>query len=153
MGCYLAESVGSRVHWLWDTARKSNGFLLSSTVSRSLQLLITLYHWSNSGGVFSKMYLSKIIEHFSQIENWKCHIFDFRLSSLNRITYCQTKINTGHNVKLTQNDAGDHPRRLALSGFKKVYKAYNNGFSLSKLHPKCQKITDILSMLLNVNFR
>ena len=26
-------------------------------------------------------------EHINQIENWKCHIFDFRLISLDRITY------------------------------------------------------------------
>ncbi len=34
MCCYLAGSVGSRQHWLWDTARKRNAFLLFSIVLR-----------------------------------------------------------------------------------------------------------------------
>ncbi len=37
--CDLAGSVGSREHWLWDTARKRNACLLLSIVLRIFQLL------------------------------------------------------------------------------------------------------------------
>ena len=50
MCCDLAESMGSWEHWWWDTARKRNDFFLFSVV------LIPTF--SDSSGVFSKMYLS-----------------------------------------------------------------------------------------------
>ena len=39
IGCDPAGSVGSREHWLWDTARKRNAVLLFSIVLRIFQLL------------------------------------------------------------------------------------------------------------------
>ena len=72
--CYdLTESVRSQEHWLRDIASKRNGFLLFSTVLR-IQV-----------GFPAKCTPSN--EHLNQIENWKCHMFDFRLISLDRITY------------------------------------------------------------------
>ncbi len=84
-----SKSVGSREHWLWDIARKRNAFLMFSTVLRILQLLITLSQWSDSGGVFSKMYLSKINPISLKLQsNRKLKIshVQFRLISLHSIT-------------------------------------------------------------------
>ena len=81
MCCNLAESFGSREHWLWDIARKRNKFLLFSIVLRILQLLITLepldwFRWGFQQNVPLQM-------------NRKCHMFEFWLISLDRITYCK----------------------------------------------------------------
>ncbi len=70
----------------WDIARKKNDFLLFSIVLWILQLLITLEPLVFLiQVVFSKMCISKWV--FKPIENWKCHIFDFGLISLDRTTY------------------------------------------------------------------
>ena len=58
MCCYLPGSVGSWEQWLWDTAWKGNAFLLFSIVFENLSIAVTWNHWSDSGWVFSKMYLS-----------------------------------------------------------------------------------------------
>ncbi len=85
MCCDLVESVRSWQHWLWDMARKRNDFLLLFWESFNCSLLWN--HW-NTGGVFRLMYSSH--EHFNQIENWKCHMFNFRLIALDHITYWST---------------------------------------------------------------
>ena len=86
---YVSQS--SRISWksgsidcdLWDIARKRNKFLLFSVVLRILQLLIMLEPLVHQVGFSSKMYLSKWA--LQAIENWKCHMFEFRLISLDRI--------------------------------------------------------------------
>ncbi len=83
MCCDLVESVGSGEHCLWDTSRKRNEFLLFSIVLRILQLLITLEPLAQVE--FSAKCTSQD-KHFNQIENWKCHMFEFWLISLDRIT-------------------------------------------------------------------
>ncbi len=85
MCCDLAGSVGSREHWLWDTARKRNAFLLFSIVLKSFNC----YSFGTIGPLqvgFSAKCTSPN-EDFNQIENWKCHLFDFRLIPLGHITY------------------------------------------------------------------
>ena len=84
MCCDLVGSVRSWQHWLWDTARKRNAFLLFSIVLRTLQLLITLepldwFKWDFQQNVPN--------EDFNQIENWNCHMCYFRLIPLDHITY------------------------------------------------------------------
>ncbi len=49
--CYLAESVGSQEHWLWDTARKSAELL------HSLWVLSINFLAQNQNGVIPKKYL------------------------------------------------------------------------------------------------
>ena len=50
-------------------------------------------------------------EHFNQIENWKCHIFDFRLISLDHITY----------KEVWQVQGGTHKTFNAKAPFSVVY--------------------------------
>ena len=88
MCCDPAGSVGSQENWLWDIARKKNASLLFSIVLRIFQLLWLWNHWSNSGGVFSKMYLSWWgLQSNTFVKTWKCLMFDFRLIPLDCITY------------------------------------------------------------------
>ncbi len=55
--CYdLAESVGSWEQWLLDVARKRNEFLFVFCCFNYPS--IAHNHWSDSGGVFSKMHFS-----------------------------------------------------------------------------------------------
>ena len=81
----LDFSFFSREHWLWDTASKRNGISLFSIVLRTLQLLLTLepliyFRWGFQQNV-------PLNEHINQIENWKCHMFNFRLIFLDHITH------------------------------------------------------------------
>ena len=93
--CYnLAESVGTREHWLWDVARKRNEFLLFSIVLRILQLGTT---GPIQVGFSAKC--SSPNEHFNQIENLKYHMFDFRLISLDCITLCWLNCHHACNFK------------------------------------------------------
>ena len=86
MHVYVLQS--SRIswkHWLWDTARKRNAFLLFSIVLRIFQS----FNFGTTGPIqvgFSAKCTSPN-EDINQIENWKCHIFNFRLIPLDRITY------------------------------------------------------------------
>ena len=53
---------------------------------QKLSLLVYLMnHWSNSTRCTS------LNEHFNQIENRKCHMFNFRPTSLDCITYTRTR--------------------------------------------------------------
>ncbi len=59
------SEVGTRKHWLWDTARKKNEFLLFSVVLRILQLLITLepliqFRWCFQQNVPLQMHNSQL---------------------------------------------------------------------------------------------
>ncbi len=83
--CDLVESVGSWENWLWDTARKRNEFLWFSAFWESFNC----YNFGTTGLIqmgFSAKFTSPN-EDFNQIENWKCHMLDFRLIPLDRITY------------------------------------------------------------------
>ncbi len=85
--CYdLVESVQSREHWLWYVARRRTEFLLFSIVLRILQLPKTLEPLVRFRWVIHPKCTSPN-EHFNHIEDWKCHIFDFRLISLDRIIF------------------------------------------------------------------
>ncbi len=83
----LAESVKSQEHLLWDIARMRNEFLLFSIVLKSPSIT---HNFGTTGSIqvgFSAKCTSPN-EYFNQIENWKCHMFNFRLISIDRITYC-----------------------------------------------------------------
>ncbi len=78
----LWNQVEIRGHWLWVIARKMNKFLLFSSVLRILQLLIALellvqFRWRFQQNVQWAL---------NQTENWKCHMFYFRLISQDCIT-------------------------------------------------------------------
>ena len=81
-----AGSVGSREHWLWDVDRKRNAFHLFSIVLRIFQLLVTYEPLVQFRWGFQQNVPLQNCEHFSQIENWNCHMVDFRLISLDCIT-------------------------------------------------------------------
>ena len=78
MCCDLSGSVGSRQHWLWDIASKRNEFLLFSIVLKTLQLLIALEPLDQLKWRFLAKCTSPS-ENFNQIENWECHMCEFRL--------------------------------------------------------------------------
>ncbi len=72
----LAGSVGSRQHWLWDTARKKEYISFVFYCFENLSIAITLellvrFRWGFQQNVPLLMRTS------NQIENWKCHIADF----------------------------------------------------------------------------
>ena len=89
--CGLAKSVGSREHWLWDIVRKRNDeFLLCSIVLRILRIAHNFGTTGPTTGPIQVGFSAKCTSlnvHFSQIENWNCHMFNFRLISLNCITF------------------------------------------------------------------
>ncbi len=84
--CNLARSVGSRAHWFWDTARKRNAFLCFPLFWE----FSNCYNFGTTGPIqvgFSTKCTSPN-DDFDQIENWKCHMFNFRLIPLdNCITF------------------------------------------------------------------
>ncbi len=90
---YVLRSSGISRKSGADVFRKRNEFVLFSIVLRFLQLLINSeplvqFRWGFSAKCTSPN------EHFNQIENWKCYMFDFRLMSLDRITYMYTYLLT-----------------------------------------------------------
>ncbi len=82
MCCDLVGSVWGRKHWLWDTARKRNAFLLlwESFNSYNFGTIGPIQVGGSAKGTSPN-------EEFNQIENKKGHIFDFWLISQERITY------------------------------------------------------------------
>ena len=81
----LAESIRSREHWLWDTASKRD---LICFVFYCFGNPSIAYNFGTTGPIqvgFSAKCTSPN-ELFNEIENRKYHIFDFRLTSLDRIT-------------------------------------------------------------------
>ncbi len=72
-------------------SRKRNEFSFFSIVLTILQLLITLESLIQVG--FSAKFTSSN-EHFDQIEYWKCHMLDFGLTSLDRITWFRHSLST-----------------------------------------------------------
>ena len=83
--CDLGGSVRSWEQWLRDTARKRNAFLLFAIFWESFNC----YNFGSTGLIqvgFSAKCTSRNKD-FNQIENWKCHMLDFRLIPLDRITY------------------------------------------------------------------
>ena len=86
MCCDLAGSVRSREHWLWDTARKRNAPLLFSIVFWES---FNCYNFGTTSPI-QVTFSAKCTppdEDFTHIENWKCHMFNFQLIPLDRITY------------------------------------------------------------------
>ncbi len=57
--CNLAGSVGSQQHWLWDIAEKEINFYCFLLLWELFNCSWPWNHWTDSSGVFSKMYLSK----------------------------------------------------------------------------------------------
>ncbi len=89
MCCNLAEVVGSREHWLWDTARKRNVFLLISIFFNNPSIASTLeplvqFRWGSQQNVY--LLISTALESNRKL---KCHMFNFRLISLDCIL-CET---------------------------------------------------------------
>ncbi len=88
MCCNLAESVGSREHniWLWDNSWKKEWISFVFYCSENPSIA---HNFEITGPIqvgVSEMYTSPN-EHVNQIENWKCHMFEFKMISLDRITY------------------------------------------------------------------
>ncbi len=82
---HCVKSVRIGTHWLWDIARKRNKFLLFSLVL-ILQLPITSEPLVSIQVGFSAKCTSPN-EDFNIIEYWKSHMLDFRLISLDCITF------------------------------------------------------------------
>ncbi len=90
--CYnLAGSIGSREHWLWDIARKWMNPSIAQNFGTTSPIQM---------GVSEKCTYQN--EHFNQIENWKCHLFDFRLISLDCITYDSSYVHVKWNSSLVR---------------------------------------------------
>ncbi len=79
--CYNQSEVSSIVRYY----QKGNEFLLFSTVLRIQQMLLALELLVRFKWVFQQIKCTSPNEHFNQIENWKCQIFDFRLISVDHI--------------------------------------------------------------------
>ncbi len=84
--CY--DLVRSREHWLWDIARKRNKFLVIFYCSENPSIAHNNFGTAGPIQVEFQQKWTSPNEHFNQIENWKCHMFNIRLTSLHRITYC-----------------------------------------------------------------
>ncbi len=87
MCCDLAGSIWSRVHWLWETARKGNAFLLFSIV---LRIFKNCYNFGTTGliqvGISTKCTFPN--EGLNEIEKLKMSLVRLLTDSpLDRITY------------------------------------------------------------------
>ena len=86
--CYdLVESFWGQEHWLWDIGRnKLISFAFYYVENPSIA------HNFGTTGLIQVWFSAKctpLNEHFNQIENWKCHMFDIRLISLDCIRFIE----------------------------------------------------------------
>ncbi len=71
-------------HWLDCTILTLNFWRSPEAISCKFLVCNLWNHWSDLDGLSAKC--TSPNENFNQIENWKCHMFDFRLVPLDRIT-------------------------------------------------------------------
>ncbi len=92
MCCDLVGSVGSRQHWLWDIARKKEWICFENH---------SIAHNLGTTGPILVGFSAKCTcpnEHFNQ--NWKCHMSEFRLISIDHITYYNPWPHVGYSKRI-----------------------------------------------------
>ncbi len=85
MCCNLAGLVLNREHWLLRYSKKKECISIVFYCSENLSIAITLFGTTGSIQAGFAAKCTSPNEDFNHVENWKCHMFDFRPIPLDRI--------------------------------------------------------------------